>query len=298
MPTARHAASMGPRSFNRGNRCASAPSTQLEPWLQWGRGLSTAEMPTGASATVPPHAASMGPRSFNRGNVRTLLRSAASTQTLASMGPRSFNRGNGRAGHRSRLTSTRFNGAAVIQPRKCWPIGQPGIATGASMGPRSFNRGNADRGQPIGRAASDGFNGAAVIQPRKCGTVALHASRRSTLQWGRGHSTAEMPRPAMPSRASELMLQWGRGHSTAEMRRATGDIAARRAASMGPRSFNRGNAAAVAGSRTATVQLQWGRGHSTAEMPCTAGTCRGSATRFNGAAVIQPRKSSSRSSVP
>ena len=60
--------------------------------LQWGRGLSTAEMFRGGAGLVLISTASMGPRSFNRGN---------------EIG----------AGRPRRLAAG-FNGAAVFQPRK------------------------------------------------------------------------------------------------------------------------------------------------------------------------------------
>ena len=113
------------------------------------------------------------------------------------------------------------------------------------------------------------------------------------LQWGRGLSTAEiwptlMHRPASPlfgfngaavfqprkwrqrkaSGTLEQVLQWGRGLSTAEMRCATRCRVAPEAASMGPRSFNRGNRVCLEQrSRRGGPKLQWGRGLSTAEIP-------------------------------
>ena len=62
---------------------------------------------------------------------------------------------------------------------------------------------------------------------------------------------------------------------------------------MGPRFFNRGNAAAARHPEAAQLtRLQWGRGFSTAEM--SADACQPSMSgrsAFNGAAVFQPRKS-------
>ena len=91
-------------------------------------------------------------------------------------------------------------------------------------------------------ATPRGFNGAAVFQPRKCcGYPSTVISNTQGLQWGRGLSTAEMRRlvPAQPT--ASCALQWGRGLSTAEMRRRWDRQAASEEASMGPRSFNRGN---------------------------------------------------------
>ncbi len=111
-------ASMGPRSFNRGNlpqvmrwsetvRCfngaavfqprklrLSIPVYTNFGLLQWGRGLSTAEIQPRRHRHALGDLASMGPRSFNRGNMDDLAE--APKYELASMGPRSFNRGNRR----------------------------------------------------------------------------------------------------------------------------------------------------------------------------------------------------------
>src|SRR5208282_1218981 len=109
----------------------------------------------------------------------------------------------------------------------------------ASMGPRSFNRGN-------------------LAPSRKSATCSPR------LQWGRGLSTAEIGKLSEPAYA-RLKLQWGRGLSTAEIRLGAAVEAAEAAASMGPRSFNRGNLTITDQSNPAL-------------------------TRFNGAAVFQPRK--------
>ena len=196
--------------------------------------------------------------------------------------------------HRSRS----FNGAAVFQPRKC--------------------RCRACRWPAIVR-----FNGAAVFQPRKWSSAIRDARRTCRLQWGRGLSTAEIGRVCTSRRPLATWLQWGRGLSTAEMTAAdcrrepcrhrlqwgrglsTAEIrgtaridrSAGVAASMGPRSFNRGNADGCSLDRSSTRasmgprsfnrgnarrfgrrdrcrQLQWGRGLSTAEMARLANRCQ------------------------
>jgi len=109
-----------------------------------------------------------------------------------------------------------------------------------------------------------GFNGAAVSQPRKCGGSNPRVALLQWLQWGRGLSTAEIYMRASCRRRSRR-LQWGRGLSTAEMTPSSSLLGLLEVASMGPRSLNRGNAAA----RIAQImrrRLQWGRGLSTAEM--------------------------------
>ena len=182
--------SMGPRSFNRGNTDSVADLAAERP-LQWGRGLSTAEMKSTGSILWLPKMASMGPRSFNRGNIKRPLY-FGNPDPPASMGPRSFNRGNGNRRlactplqrlqwgrglstaeiplQRKDLTelTSRFNGAAVFQPRKFLPI-----CTGL-----------------IPRCSC--FNGAAVFQPRKCLAIGVHVAVEAMLQWGRGLSTAEI----------------------------------------------------------------------------------------------------------
>src|ERR1700731_3065919 len=84
-------ASMGPRSFERGN--VNSPG-----------GLSLAGD------------ASMGPRSFERGNSWLLFVSPSKHQ--ASMGPRSFERGNITRANHPKRADHRFNGAALIRARK------------------------------------------------------------------------------------------------------------------------------------------------------------------------------------
>src|SRR5436305_1263548 len=82
-----HHASMGPRSYDRGNlRCH-----------------------VGAALG---YVASMGPRSYDRGNGDCRHRLCA--HRLASMGPRSYDRGNALGGMFPALGSTGFNGAAII----------------------------------------------------------------------------------------------------------------------------------------------------------------------------------------
>ena len=156
-------------------------------WLQWGRGFSTAEI----SAVLTAH---VDPFSFNGAAVfqpRKFSRSAAVNSA-----------------------ADRFNGAAVFQPRKCaaGTRRQPGRA---SMGPRSFNRGN-------------------------------HARMRryrwsTTLRWGRGFSTAEIRR--LPRiRMKDVLASMG-PRSFNRGNRMNEDGRMSMVASMGPRSFNRGNSA-------------------------------------------------------
>ena len=132
------------------------------------------------------------------------------------MGPRSFDRGNEESAIPLQHTHSSFNGAAVFRPRKSRLYSQSsGSGRPASMGPRSFDRGNLSC--PTRSAALwTCFNGAAVFRPRKS---------RNTM-------TMQSARP---------WLQWGRGLSTAEIMLALGECGDRGTASMGPRSFDRGN---------------------------------------------------------
>ncbi len=234
---------MGPRSFDRGNAARQCRGRIAKALLQWGRGHSTAEIARSArgSSTTASEAASMGPRSFDRGNIGCRNQSLPSP-LAASMGPRSFDRGNRHALSADQRAVSSFNGAAVIRPRK----------------------------SPYATSAADAlvrFNGAAVIRPRKCMVSMPAACTILRLQWGRGHSTAEMRlciRRVLPRARS---LQWGRGHSTAEMTDSPVPLTlALMHASMGPRSFDRGNRHRTMRHYHEARLLQWGRGHSTAEM--------------------------------
>ncbi len=205
---------MGPRRFSRGNNVCLVYRSGFHFSLQWGRGVSAAEMRIGASIRPPRHWASMGPRRFSRGNhskawIRCCLR-------------------------------TRFNGAAAFQPRKSvqsalknqlklvlqWGRGvsaaEMGVhgkrtetPTAASMGPRRFSRGNRDATRRTGDMASASmgprrfsrgnlgvavvtgtstcrFNGAAAFQPRKSYCAGIFTRATQKLQWGRGVSAAEI----------------------------------------------------------------------------------------------------------
>ena len=197
---------------------------------QWGRGLSTKEI--GHADVLPRriHAASMGPRSFNRGNVPVAHRSAARAQ--ASMGPRSFNRGNFPAWVPTPATRSRFNGAAVFQPRKC------AVTRFKCFALKSLQWGRGLSTAEMTRATS-------------------LSTPPSLLQWGRGLSTAEMQDPAAVV-YSTGGLQWGRGLSTAEIFRPGSRHLRPALASMGPRSFNRGNAARPTGTSAPTSGASMG----------------------------------------
>ncbi len=156
-----------------------------------------------------------------------------------------------------------FNGAAIFRPRKqsrreMYPqsikasMGPRSSDRGnldtilammrssvASMGPRSFDRGNC---QFTANTAADGsgFNGAAIFRPRK--RVRFHASRPRFL----GFNGAAIFRPRKPHPPQMTQKP-------------------QRQASMGPRSFDRGNRNLMSKSIRLWVKLQWGRDLSTAE---------------------------------
>jgi hypothetical protein len=109
-------ASIGPRSFNRGNDCFSLVPPSTARSLQLGRGLSTAE------TRRRPRIHRLGLRHFNWATVFQPRKQGAwflyIMLYIASIGPRSFNRGNSVDAHSDNLRHI------------------------ASIGPRSFNRGN------------------------------------------------------------------------------------------------------------------------------------------------------------
>jgi len=111
----RVAASMGPRRFSRGSAGLAVDRPALDE-LQWGRGVSAAEV---GGAGVDEHAvdvASMGPRRFSRGSGSNPANHAR--RKVASMGPRRFSRGSASNWKSTGIVSQCFNGAAAFQPRK------------------------------------------------------------------------------------------------------------------------------------------------------------------------------------
>ena len=184
---------MGPRSFNRGNslcmaRWSIASSCfngaavfQPRKWdgwsatrpgcqeLQWGRGLSTAEIGsggrTGRSAARRRLQWGRGLSTAEIADVRerSIALVDAGFNGAAVFQPRKS------AAHRVRLPSSsqRFNGAAVFQPRKSptvpvirWLKVRLQWGRGLSTAEISFRAGT-------GRRVAASFNGAAVFQPRK-----------------------------------------------------------------------------------------------------------------------------------
>ena len=132
----------GAAAFQPRKLRVSASSDRPRRGLQWGRGFSAAEITAcGGGGALLGTGASMGPRLFSRGNM------------------------SGRV--KSRLQTSRFNGAAAFQPRKYQrrPRHRDRLRA-ASMGPRLFSRGNSS-GPVSGLRSGISFNGAAAFQPRK-----------------------------------------------------------------------------------------------------------------------------------
>ena len=254
---------MGPRSFNRGNYLQFTQHQLRTILLQWGRGLSTAEIATRSRVAAEGRSCFNGAAVFQPRKWRLWELGARTFLTLqwgrglstAEIG----NRGVARSGRRSC-----FNGAAVFQPRKCIPR-HPlcrrfralqwgrGLSTAEMSNGREHRDGGIQRFngaavfQPrksphpsLPSPSGPGFNGAAVFQPRK--------SRRTRPPGpaGCGFNGAAVFQPRKwsfhPKRCgSKSTLQWGRGLSTAEIRPLCRADEPRNVASMGPRSFNRGN---------------------------------------------------------
>src|SRR5260221_487705 len=95
-------------------------------------------------------------------------------------------------------------------------------------------------------------------------------SKTTRLQWGRGLGTAESS-PNYARQFPDDPLQWGRGLGTAESFRAAFLREEFGLASMGPRSWDRGEPAPKQRKRNKRWKLQWGRGLGTAERRRNAG---------------------------
>ena len=182
-------------------------------WLQWGRGLATAEGKpiatnhnprwscfNGAAVSRPRKArvepsvsVSLLRLQWGRG-----LATAEGCDALTvHVGGKWLQWGRGLATAEGHRTTTRevWTSHASMGPRSRDRGRPPGDRVGlvrsrASMGPRSRDRGR-EFGPVDPELADGGFNGAAVSRPRK-GTGSRPPNRaRGRLQWGRGLATAE-----------------------------------------------------------------------------------------------------------
>src|SRR5438128_31633 len=107
-----------------------------------------------------------------------------------------------------------FNGAAILRSRKCDQLGVGSVRESASMGPRSYDRGNTDY-PPKDYSPSPASMGPLRDDP---GNLL-----------------------SLPATTPSLPLQWGRDLTIAEMGGNGQGQSPQRPASMGPRSYDRGN---------------------------------------------------------
>ena len=183
---------MGPRRFSRGNGRSRRGRVGRAVWLQWGRGVSAAEIPGRNADFHRVRRASMGPRRFSRGNLRNFPFSA------------------------SQICS--FNGAAAFQPRKCrgrhYKIAGP-------CGLLQWGR---------GVSAAEIFTGLAIsiseaelqwgrgVSAAEIDDDLLVDGPLVVLQWGRGVSAAEMAArwtlPVILPQASMGPRRFSRGNGT------------------------------------------------------------------------------------
>jgi hypothetical protein len=143
-------ASMGPRSYLRGNTGTATTSPLIANMLQWGRGFTPAETETLPGGRVRGHVASMG-----RGlrSAESLHRGDQNQPALrASMGPRTCIRG------KDSLKDQRCSLAVLLQwgrglaSAESWQTSFRGARfLVASMGPRTCIRG---KGLPVTRCAA------------------------------------------------------------------------------------------------------------------------------------------------
>jgi len=158
-------ASMGPRSFKRGNTSRRSRKPPPGRPLQWGHALSSVE-----TAEVPfaPRVHPVLQWGHALSSVETrLVPERHDRLGHASMGPRSFKRGNAPLTARCVQGGWGFNGATLFQAWKLgWRVFRYSPKMLASMGPRSFKRGNragAFADSPVGAR----FNGATLFQAWK-----------------------------------------------------------------------------------------------------------------------------------
>ena len=254
-------ASMGPRTYIRGKQTAvlreaeggvlasMGPRTYIRGKSGGTTGVQTP--PTGFNGAADLH-----PR-------KEILSLGMKPITEASMGPRTYIRGKPADKIAFACICHGFNGAADLHPRKVASTLALNDDLKASMGPRTYIRGKGVnpyvsnttpshasmgprtyiRGKRIQDREKDRkllcFNGAADLHPRKATPAPVYSSPKSSLQWGRGLTSAESGR--MGDGVSTLsQLQWGRGLTSAESTFGTKNAGQHLEASMGPRTYIRG----------------------------------------------------------
>ncbi len=231
---------MGPRSFDRGNARRGARNTP-RPALQWGRGHSTAEMIEARGGTCE----ACGRLQWGRGH---------STAEIV-VGPDLRKPG-----------ERRFNGAAVIRPRKSADRGAVDVLNAGFNGAAVIRPRKLAGGFDAYIQDEQCFNGAAVIRPRKSPRSRRRSWPPRQLQWGRGHSTAEIERRADRDHVTERRFNGAAVIRPRKCRRAR--TVAQRLSSFNGAAVIRPRKCVRATRCTARCRraLQWGRGHSTAEI--------------------------------
>ncbi len=131
--------------------------------LQWGRGLSTPEMPSSGA-----NRKAQSPLQWGRGlSTPEMKKWKLIFQTQNCFNGAGVFRPRKCAGsHPSGAEAPRFNGAGVFRPRKSGRTAQLRLESLASMGPGSFDPGN-QRLPKHQRRRIVSFNGAGVFRPRK-----------------------------------------------------------------------------------------------------------------------------------
>ena len=156
---------MGPRRFSRGNWPPFCPHCGRLVVLQWGRGVSAAEIRVLRAGEGEPHGSFNGAAAFQPRKSEPEWPGVLLDSSL--QWGRGVSAAEIRVPRRSRIwMGSRFNGAAAFQPRKwrapcsCW-AGQPGLQWGRGVSAAEIRR--------IDHVPSNtrGFNGAAAFQPRK-----------------------------------------------------------------------------------------------------------------------------------
>ena len=203
-------ASMGPRHFSRGIYHQLLHGTS-KPTLQWGRGISAAELCSSTYGCWLPEKLQWG-----RGISAAELRGPSLRC----------------------WPSCRFNGAAAFQPRnlrECWEgqSWQPSFNGAAAFQPRNFGRQAWVRRLPNASMGPRHFSrGIVCVHPISVRWVLK-------LQWGRGISAAEFS----PLAAGKRCLSCFNGAAAFQPRNCSASgsgLREDRKASMGPRHFSRG----------------------------------------------------------
>ena len=207
------AASMGPRSFDRGKRHLGAIGMDRR-WLQWGRDLSIAEskkvgrgikkhwkLQWGRDLSIAERPPSPCP---HQSTTESLQWGRDLSIAESSMTDRS-----------DRARHSGFNGAAIFRSRKEEVRAGIQLVRPASMGPRSFDRGKVMR---VVWNVSDhcGFNGAAIFRSRKGNALRPTVAAAARASMGPRSFDRGKERVGSASRRAPSALQWGRDLSIAE----------------------------------------------------------------------------------